>query len=154
MHPAVQQVVCFSTQSAQTRCSWCWTSKFGSLCNSVREKSASVDEGFEKVNRWLSVLASLYERRSKTNLYFFRKQISKTDFECALTAVAKGSRRSCERSAEAKLVTWAPCNNWASDFRLLFPAREKANWTWKKQFGSQFALSQAWKKGNCFRLAG
>ena len=80
----------------------------------------------------------VYERRSKINL-FFSKRISEADFECALTAVAKGSRRSRERSAEAKLVTWAPCNsasffpprekaNWKSEPFCFFPAREKAIW--------------------------
>ena len=33
----------------------------------------------------------VYERRSKAHLYFFSKQILKTDFECAPTAVAKAS---------------------------------------------------------------
>ena len=57
------------------------------------------------------------ERRSKTHLFLVSNRISKADFDCALTAVAKGSRRSCERSAQVMLVTWPRCkNNCSSDF--------------------------------------
>ena len=75
----------------------------------------------------LCVTLSLYERRSKTHLFLVSNRISKADFDCALTAVAKGSRRSCERSAQVMLVTWPRCkNNCSSDFRLLFPGLGKS----------------------------
>ena len=84
---------------------------------------------------------STYERRSKTHLFLVSDRISKADFECALTAVAKGSRRSCERSAQVMLVTWPRCkNNCSSDFRLLFPGLGKS------KFLDHFAFSQPEKK--------
>ena len=84
-----------------------------------------------------------YERRSKTHLFLVSDRISKADFECALTAVAKGSRRSCERSAQVMLVTWPRCkNNCSSDFRLLFPGLGKS----KLEIWNNFAFSRAGKK--------
>ena len=99
-----------------------------------------LEDVVQRCSNYINIYNYIYERRSKTHLFLVSNRISKADFECALTAVAKGSRRSCERFAQAMLVTWPRCkNNCSSDFRLLFPGwksepfcffppQEKANW--------------------------